>query len=795
MPSRIRCPRCGTDYRVNESVLGRRVVCKRCRLEFIAPTETDRDATSASETHHSLIGSIGLQAAQPQDSSSVQQPRAEPQEPIAGSLTATLQTEGQAGLLDRPAGSRWFVGWRRKQMTPGLVVTIVGMTVLAALAYPYARTRWALLQVERLRQAEIGQVASIIERLAPCRDIVLSRLEELSQQPDLPADERLRFRLALATDNRQLVAYLRDGLLHAEPAKFLTIRAALQAHATILAPAMWEVVNDVSTEPSHRFRAACALAAFDPDNWDKLIHRTAARLVQADPLDTEMGLEALRPVSKKLIAPLIAILRDRGRPEFQRTKALWFLHEYEMDSPEYLVELVCRAGPNQLIPILPKLRPYGVRAAKLLEEEYACAAASHPPTGTREDNQRLINAVAALLLLGYPDAVWSALKHTPDPSVRSRLIHGLATMGVDSQVVIGGLNGGVEVSVRRALILALGEFDNKMISADVKRQLSERMCGIYRSDPDAGIHGAAEWSLRQWGEERRIRQIDRELAAVPLAGGRQWFVTSEGHCMVIIRGPVEFLMGSPGSETGRDRDETQHRRRIARSYAMASKTTTVEQYRTFLSENPRVQRVALLNAYRPTDNCPQAGISWDEAAAYCNWISAKEGIPEYQWCYEKKTWLDNSAHMVPTVDMLRRKGYRLPTEAEWEYACRAGAQTSRFFGDAEGLLTKYAWFRENALGRSWPVGTLKPNDFGLFDMLGNVWQCCHDEFANYRVPVPAESTDDEDASAPFVDNRRVVRGGTFYVPASSVRSAYRYWLYYPDERRNVIGFRVAKTCE
>ena len=128
-----------------------------------------------------------------------------------------------------------------------------------------------------------------------------------------------------------------------------------------------------------------------------------------------------------------------------------------------------------------------------------------------------------------------------------------------------------------------------------------------------------------------------------------------------------------------------------------------------------------------TTYSPDAGGSDDRvhlvrAAAYCNWLSEQEGLPKDQWCYLPN---ERGAY-TPRDDDSRRclaaTGYRLPTEAEWEYACRSGTITSRYYGDSTDLLDKYAWYQANSQDHAWPCGSLLPNDLGLFDMLGNVFE-------------------------------------------------------------------------
>jgi formylglycine-generating enzyme required for sulfatase activity len=143
-------------------------------------------------------------------------------------------------------------------------------------------------------------------------------------------------------------------------------------------------------------------------------------------------------------------------------------------------------------------------------------------------------------------------------------------------------------------------------------------------------------------------------------------------------------------------------------------------------------------------------------------------------------------------DCLSRHGYRLPTEAEWEYACRAGTMTSRYYGDTDDLLGEYAWYLQNSDLRTWPVASLKPNRFGLFDMLGNVQEWCHEAVSNYSDSLGKVIEDHPVAGEVKDSDRRLLRGGGFGIPSSDIRSAHRGTIR-PSARYNNSGFRVVRT--
>ncbi len=211
----------------------------------------------------------------------------------------------------------------------------------------------------------------------------------------------------------------------------------------------------------------------------------------------------------------------------------------------------------------------------------------------------------------------------------------------------------------------------------------------------------------------------------------------------------KFALGSPTNETGRRENESPISEINVPAFYMAKFVVTQEQWVAIMGSNPAIFRE---NLQAPVEN-----ISWLEAQDFCQKLAAK------------------TQHL-----------YRLPSESEWEYACRAGTNTAYHFGDSPTELADYAWFADNANKRSHPVGAKVPNPWGLSEMHGGIWEWCEDVWHDNFNGAPA------DGSAWVLDgytSRRVRRGGSWSNEAKLCRSASREW-HWQSDRYNDIGFRV-----
>ena len=219
-----------------------------------------------------------------------------------------------------------------------------------------------------------------------------------------------------------------------------------------------------------------------------------------------------------------------------------------------------------------------------------------------------------------------------------------------------------------------------------------------------------------------------------------------------------------------DDEQPQHPVKITRPFFLGTHPVTQGQYQAIMGSNP--------SHFKGSDDLPVENVSWLDAVSFCNKMSEKD----------KRT----PFYRINGTDVadVGGNGYRLPSEAEWEYACRAGMAGLFPWGDDIGKQGEHAWFSDNSDSKTHPVGQKCPNAWGLYDMLGNVWEWCADWYdEKYYASSPAA-----DPPGPSEASYRVFRGGSWGDDAGYCRPAYRS-RYVPESRISYLGFRVAAVQE
>ena len=694
-------------------------------------------------------------------------------------------------------------------------------------------------QTKDLLDADPQAVPEILKAVRASDD-AMKALTKMRTSPELSVKQSGRAALALLDKNPAEADFLLRQVLSADsdPEELFLVRTYLVPYmAGKHNDPLWQVVNSKSS-PDLRIRHAAVLAAFDNQDarWKQAGEKVVADILGANALQLGDWTNAFRGVKSSLVEYLVR--KFRGGDEDERKVAATILNDYAADNVVLILDLLKDADAQQFpillatatasreeavksmtdevafnllkdadarqFPVLyAKARDEPAAAAKSMTEEVAKKPA---PKSSDEQKDKLAsrqaNALITLAMLGQTDPLWPALRHGIDPRLRTYLIQRMGRLGFDFKILAARLFDETDPSIRTALVLSLGEFPYDLRVDEINRLLAERLLKEYARDPDAGFHSAVAWLLRNLGS------LDGEAVDDSLAGKtpdpkQSWLVNKEGQTFVILKDPGVFVMGSPADEPwlGKRTKEQQHHRRIPRSFAISTREVTVAEFTKFLRD-PAAKDVKYLaedqTDYSPNERGPIPSVSWFEAAQYCRWLSALEGIPEDQQCYPPIPEIKENMELYP--DHLMRTGYRLPTEAEWEYACRANSQTPWSFGSDISLLKEFAWLltnssTKNTQQQAQETGLKKPNAFGLFDMHGNVYEWCSDRDPPYPASdgPPVDDTGNERADRKVIDaDIRIYRGGSFADLPLNLRSAYRD-VARPTTRYPAVGFRLVRT--
>jgi serine/threonine protein kinase/formylglycine-generating enzyme required for sulfatase activity len=354
-------------------------------------------------------------------------------------------------------------------------------------------------------------------------------------------------------------------------------------------------------------------------------------------------------------------------------------------------------------------------------------------------------------------------KDRPDPIERTLFINQFSDWNDHLEEVAKTVRATRDDSLSSGICLAVGRIPAEEFTDEEQVVWSSLMRELFVQHPSAGVHSAAGWALKRWKVDlpRATRESSRQV-------GVQWRTTREG---------LTLLSLSPGAFSRTTPDGQPVEVRVEDEFLIGDREISVELFRRFITDDryageKPVNWLGENEGVSPTESHPVQQVSWHDAVMFCNWLSDRE---DRDACYVRGGNGKNDWAWV-----IESNGYHLPTDAQWEFACRAGTDTRFACGDDDSFLDQYAVFRRE--DHADPCGNRLCNAWGLFDMHGNVWEWV----GAYSPEIAEESSDQGRRVQP---STKMLRGGSRGGTATQVQSDSRGW-HRPTHRSLALGFRV-----
>ncbi|NQT16912.1 MAG: SUMF1/EgtB/PvdO family nonheme iron enzyme [Planctomycetes bacterium] len=653
-----------------------------------------------------------------------------------------------------------------------LALLLVGGSLVAHRMHASFESRRADELVLQLWHVEWVHLPRLVRKMQPLRQYWAQDVRAMFDSKDATPEVRLRASLALADTSLPDLPFVAFQLLNTKRSALPIIAGELAPYGDELAELLWDEIEVEQLSHSQQLARWALIAQYDASNprWSELGPLVVNSLLQTDPVELVQWTPLLDPARRHLVKPLIhhSVHSDSDR-RFLAASILAHLalRDERLLSEAEVAELILNSDGRQ----------FGVVVSSIAHTESAVLRKSFRDVLSRpaplaegpqveEFLRRQANAVGAMYRSGHPEDLWSRLDTSPDPRLRTRLIDSLADFGVPWSSAIDRAESASPAGVRQAAVLSLASYGALLTDAD-RQRVVERLQGLFSKDSHFAVHAAAGWLLGELSPEFS-RWADSDASGQELSDRHNWYVTGQNQHMVRIPAPGVFQMGSPESEKGRDSREYRYDVPIDYDFAISSHEITVRQ---FLESEPDFEYATTVSS---SLDCPVTNITFYDAMRYCRWLSEREGIAENEMCYPPINEI--VPRIVLAEDFYRKTGYRLPREAEWECAVRAGTVTSCFFGNSKEALDRFTRHALNSDERIWPVGRMQPNPLGLFDVYGNVAEWCHIE--PQRSPA----------------GREMCRGGAYRTTPRFLRSAMPF-PDAPQHRMSVNGFRIVRTLK
>lgn len=602
--------------------------------------------------------------------------------------------------------------------------------------------------------------------------LTLKQKETLRGRAELRLSERAALWTA-SPENRHLPSsweHLRIRLFTSrkywtEPERKMMAQAA-QVHSIRWLTTIAVLVGAGFLAASYNSSQNAILDAHKEENNRKQAELLVDAVLAAPARAVPYAIRNLEPIREHVLPILQNQYEDEAAERTERLRAAVALAEFGQVDEGFLVTSIAAAEPEECGNIVAALQHIRESALQSLRERAAEAE-------LEQDWRYRARLAIVSLHLGDGSIAQDMFRLRPDPIQRTFLIETISTWHGDVLPCFNLQLAESDADFRSGICLGAGSIPPTALTTDERKTLYPLLAGWYVKQPDAATHSSAGWALRHWNQSLPdLSQTDKPVE------GRNWYQNSLG---------LTLLQLPPGSFTRRSGemvsdDSTPVDRgpfqtvNLTRSFWISDREISRIQFQEFMDDpdyagaNKPQDWQGASPARSPSQDHPVQGVSWNDAILFCNWLSRKEGFkPAYLVSGE----LDPDSH-----------GYRLPFEAEWEYACRAGTETNFASGNSDLFLNRYAVYESNSTAI---CGSKLPNGWGVFDLHGNVYEWCQDWFGNYgserSVTNPSGLTRGE---------QRVLRGSAFDYESKYARSNRRA-SNLPVYRSYTIGFRVART--
>lgn len=678
--------------------------------------------------------------------------------------------------------------------------------------------------VDQLKDMEFEKLPTFLSEIERrwdrilLRPIINRKLKESSYayEPEILDDEEeLKYLLAkLAVDPKDNNNFekLKQRMIKADYSQISILVDRLKSRKKDLKEHLWKEAE--KKDKSTLLQCASALAKYDPADkikWDTIKEALADRIVEEPSERVGYWTVALKGAKK----PLSEVLEKRFKSKhyasksYQQDIACIILLDY-IDQADRLRDLMLAGEAGHFVRFFKKLVGTTSGPIGLLEPKLTADVPKHDPKEEEwfevrlEHVRRQARAAIAILRLSknkeHRQKAYDFLTVDDDPENLAQFIHAIPGRVENPTVLFECYEELLQKTLEPpnpdpvtrqqdylrlyAFVLGLGGFSTSQLPPGKIDEWAKKLREQYASHPSRAVHSALGWTLRQWGKQNLVDEVDHTEVPMDPTLDKEWYIvkaipnnlSNTKNRDALWTDPIYLTMLVCKTDT---KPSNNLSKQNLKTFAISDREVTWEQFREF-NPTPRFRNEKAQNPISNEEE-PVFGVGWFETIDYLNWLTTSSGLPPSERSYldiYNYNFGNEYQYIFKTLDRPVReskRGFRLPNELEWIFAAKSGMETFYPFGSDKNLSIEYAWSRENSPRLHQRGCQLRPNLSGLFDANGNLIEWIQDFGEN---------------SEEILIRRRKLLGGSFNDIISGVDS---FWEEYPTEQYNDHGFRIVQT--